>query len=114
MDIDPHRPSGLFPTGPPRRRYREPHPVRAGGVLSGLAGGAGWLLLFTLLGGDLPSRVWWAVAAGGVAWLVAIGLARYGDRGVAVGLALATGAGWAVAAGLVALSWAITGDWPLW
>lgn len=115
MGVDPHPPSGLFPTGPPRPTYREPHPVRAGGVLAGLAGGAAWLLLFTRLGsGSLASYVWWAVAAGGVAWLVAFGLARYGDRGVAVGVALATGAGWTVAGGAVTLSWVITGDWPLW
>lgn len=106
--------SGLFPSGPPRPSYREPHPVRAGGLLAGLAGGASWLLLFALLGRDLSGRVWWVVAAGGVAWLVALGLARYGDRGVAVGVAVATGAGWTVAAGAVALSWAVTGDWPLW
>jgi hypothetical protein len=110
----PVQPSGLFPTGPPRRTYREPHPVRTGGVLGGLAAGSGWLLLFTLLGDDLPGRVWWAVATGGAAWLVAVGLARHGDRGAAVGVALATGAGWTVAGGLVALSWALTGDWPLW
>lgn len=113
MVADPP-PSGLFPTGPPRRTYREPHPVRAAGVVAGLGAGSGWLLLFTLLDGDLPGRVWWAVAAGGLAWLAALALARYGDRGVAVGVAVAVGAGWAVAGGLVARHWAVTGDWPLW
>jgi len=110
----PYQPSGLFPSGPPRRSYREPHPVRTGPVLAGVAAGAGWLLLFSLLGSDLASRVWWAVASGGAAWLAAVGLARYGDRGAAVGVALATGAGWTVAGAAVALSWAATGDWPLW
>jgi hypothetical protein len=117
MGPDPHppsQPSGLFPTGPPRRTYREPHPVRARAVLAGLAAGAGWLLLFSSLGSDLASQVWWAVASGGAAWLGALGLARYGDRGAAVGVTLATGAGWTVAGGAVALSWASTGDWPLW
>lgn len=114
MGIDPTPPSGLFPTGPPRQTYREPHPVRPRALLVGLAAGAGWLLLFALLGSDLASHVWWLVAAGGAAWLVAIGLGRYGDRGAAVGVALAVGAGWTVAGGLVALSWAIDGDWPLW
>jgi hypothetical protein len=110
----PAAPSGLFPTGPPRRTYREPHPVRAGGVLAGLAGGWLWLLLFTLLGTGLASHVWWVVAAGGAAWGGSTALARYGDRGVAVGAAVATGTGWTVAAGAVALHWALTGDWPLW
>jgi hypothetical protein len=106
--------SGLFPAGPPRPSYREPHPVRAGGVLAGLGAGAAWLFLFALLGADLAGHVWWTVAAGAAAWVAALGLARYGDRGVAVGVAAATGAGWAVAGGAVAVHWGVTGDWPLW
>lgn len=114
MGIYPTPPSGLFPTGPPRRTYREPHPVRSRAVLLGLAAGAGWLLLFALLGSDLPSRVWWVVGAGAAAWSVAFWLARYGDRGAAVGVALAIGAGWTVVGGSVVVSWAANGDWPLW
>jgi uncharacterized membrane protein YccC len=106
--------SGLFPAGPPRPTYREPHPVRARGVLAGLGAGAGWLLLFMLLGNDLPGRVWWTVGAGGAAWLAALALVRYGDRGVAVGVAAVTGLGWTVAGGAVAVHWGVTGDWPLW
>jgi hypothetical protein len=106
--------SGLFPSGPPRPSYREPHPVRVRGVLVGLAAGTGWLLLFALLGGDPRARVWWTVASGGAAWLAALVLARYGDRGAAVGVAVAVGLGWAVTGAVVALSWAVTGDWPLW
>jgi hypothetical protein len=108
-------PSGLFPTGrPPRPAYREPHPVRTGAVIAGLAAGTGWLLLFALLGGDLRGRIWWVVAAGALAWLVALVLARYGDRGVAVGVTIAVGAGWTVTAGLVALYLTVTGNFPLW
>jgi len=106
--------SGLFPSGPPRPTYREPHPVRARGVLVGLGAAAGWLLLFGLLGDDLASRMWWTVAAGAAGWLAALALARAGDRGAAVGVAAVTGVGWAVAGGVVAVHWAVTGDWPLW
>jgi hypothetical protein len=106
--------SGLFPAGPPRPSYREPHPVRGLAVLAGLGGATCWLVLFALLGGDLRGQVWWTVAAGGVAWLAALALARYGDRGVAVGVTVATGVAWAVAGGAVAVHWGFTGDWPLW
>lgn len=88
--------------------------MRAGGVLAGVAGGGCWLGLFVLLGHDLPSRVWWTVAAGALAWLVALVLSRYGDRGVAVGVAVAAGCGWVAAGGAVALYWSVTSDWPLW
>lgn len=107
-------PSGLFPAGPPRRTYREPHPVRPPAVLAGAGAGAVWLGLFALLGSDLRSHLWWVAAAGAVAWVAALALGWYGDRGVAVGLALVTGVVWAVAGGLVAASWLVTADWPLW
>lgn len=108
-------PSGLFPSGPPRRTYREPYPVRRLLVLAGFGAGGGWMLLLGAVGGDsLAARGWWTVGAGGVAWAVALVLARYGDRGVAVGVALAGGAGWTVVAGMVALYWMATGDFPLW
>jgi hypothetical protein len=107
-------PSGLFPAGPPRPRFTEPHPVRTAGVVAGLAAGAVWMALFALLGSGVRSHVWWTVVAGAVAWLTAWTLARYGDRGAAVGVALAVGAGWTGAAGVVALYWSVTGAWPLW
>lgn len=111
---DQRTPSGLFPGEPPRPTYREPYPVRAGAVLAGFGAAAGWLGLFALLGADLRGRLWWTVVAGGVAWLASLALARSGDRGVAVGVALATGAGWSLVGGLVALHWWVGGDWPLW
>lgn len=107
-------PSGLFPSGPPRRTYREPHPVRPLPVLAGFGAAAAWILLFGAVGGGLAARGWWTVGAGGVAWAAALVLARYGDRGVAVGVALAGGAGWTVVVGMVALYWMATGDFPLW
>lgn len=111
---DTHPPSGLFPAGPRRPRYREPHPVRATGVLLGLAAGSLWFLLFGLLGTTPAGYGWWTLAAGVTAWAAVTVLARYGDRGVAVGVALATAAGWSVAATAVVLIWTVTGDWPLW
>lgn len=88
--------------------------MRGLAVLAGLAGATCWLVLFSLLGTGLPDQVWWTFAAGCVAWLAALLLVRYGDRGVAVGVAVVTGLGWAVAGGAVAVHWGFTGDWPLW
>jgi hypothetical protein len=107
-------PSGLFPSGPARPTYREPHPVRGPAVAAGLTGTAAWLLVFGLLGGDLAGFVWWTVIAGLAAWLVALVLLRHGDRGVAAGITITTALGWSIAATAVAVRWAATGDWPLW
>lgn len=107
-------PAAMAPTGPPRPRYREPHPVRARGLLAGIGAATGWLLLFGLLGGGLPGYLWYTFLAGLVAWLLAALLVRLGDRGVAVGVAMTTAVGWSVAAGVAAVQWAFTGDWPMW
>ncbi|MFG1799346.1 hypothetical protein ACGFI4_04110 [Micromonospora carbonacea] len=108
-------PSGLFPSGPPSRpTWREPHPVTGSAVASGAAVTAAWLVLFALLGRDVPGYAWWTVVAGGLAWAAALALARHGDRGVATGVAIVTAGGWSVAAAVVAVTWATTGDWPLW
>jgi hypothetical protein len=88
--------------------------VRSGRVLAGFAAGAGWTALFALLGSDLASHVWWTAVAGAAAWLAALALARYGDRGAAVGLAVAVAVAWVAGAGTVTLYWSVTGDWPLW
>lgn len=107
-------PSGLFPSGPPRPSYREPHPVRAGAFLVGLAAGALWLLLFGLLGADLGGYAWWTVLGGALAWLASWVMVRFGDRGVGAGLSISTAAAWSIAAMAVAVRWATAGDWPLW
>ena len=106
-------PSGLFPSGPPRPTYREPHPVRGGAVAAGFGVGARWMLLFGVLGTSIASYGWWTILAGAVAWGVALLLARLGDRGVAVGVAIATGVAWAVAVLVIEVTWAVRG-WPLW
>lgn len=105
-------PSGLFPSSP-RPAYREPHPVRIGAVLAGAGVAAIWLLLFGLLGRSAQSYVWLTVLASAAACLAALALARFGDRGVAVGVALATSVGLGIAVVLVVQRWATTG-WPLW
>ncbi len=107
-------PTALSPGGPARPRYREPHPVGAGGLFAGLAAGAAWLALFGALGRDLNGYAWWTVIAAVTAWTVAVVLARIGDRGAAVGVAITAGIGWAIAAGYVAARWIDTNDWPMW
>jgi hypothetical protein len=107
-------PSGLFPSGPPRPTYREPHPVQGAQVAAGLGAATLWMLMFGLLAGGLRGYAWWTVFAGALAWLVALALARLGDRGVAVGVAIATGLALSVAAVAVAVRWAEIGDWPMW
>jgi hypothetical protein len=97
-----------------RPTYREPLPARGAAVAAGLSATAAWLLVFGLLGRDLAGYAWWTVAAGSVAWLVALLLTRHGDRGVAAGIAISTSLGWAIAATAVAVRWAMTENWPLW
>lgn len=110
-----HTPSGLFPAGPPPRpTYREPHPVRAGGLAAGGVGAVAWLLLLGLLGDDLSGYVWWTLLAGALAWVAALVLVKAGDRGVAAAVAVVTAVGWSIAAVAVAVRWGQTGDWPLW
>jgi hypothetical protein len=106
-------PSGLFPSGPPRPIYREPLPVRLTAVSLGVAAGAFWMMLFGLVATNARGYAWTTIAAGALAWLVALVLARLGDRGVAVGVALATTLGVAIAALVVIVRW-VGGDWLLW
>ena len=111
--METRAPSGLFPSGPPRPVFREPHPVRLGAVLAGAGAAAAWLLLVGLLATTLRSYVWLTLAAAGLAWAVAVLLLRFGDRGVATGVGLATSFGAAVAVSLVVVRWVAVG-WPLW
>ncbi|MEU7983005.1 hypothetical protein AB0B63_31310 [Micromonospora sp. NPDC049081] len=111
----PYAASGLFPSGPPRRpTWREPHPVTGAAVASGGALAAAWLVLFGLLGRDVASYAWWTVIAGALAWLAALALVRYGDRGAGTGVAIVTAGGWSIAFGIVVVRWATSADWPMW
>ena len=109
----PREPSGLFP-GTPRPHYREPYAIGAGPVLAGLGAGLLWIVLFGALGRDLVGYAWWTLVAAVSAWLVALVLARIGDRGVAVGVAASSGLGWAIATAFVVARWITTSDWPMW
>jgi hypothetical protein len=106
-------PSGLFP-GPSRPTYREPFPVNAGPLLAGVGAGVAWLTLFGALGRDLASYAWWTVLAAVTAWAVALIMTLIGDRGAAVGVALASGIGLSIAMAFVGSRWITTQDWPLW
>ncbi|WNM42986.1 hypothetical protein RMN56_12660 [Micromonospora halotolerans] len=97
-----------------RPSYREPYPVTGAGVAAGAVTAFVWLLLFGLLGRDVPGYAWWTLLAGGLAWLASVVLVRLGDRGVATGVAIVTAGGWSIAAAVVAVRWAQSGDWPLW
>jgi hypothetical protein len=107
-------PSGLFPGLPPRPVYREPHPVAAAPVLSGLGCTLLWFGLFGGLAHDLAGYAWWTVVAAITAWAVALVLTVLGDRGVAVGIAIASGLGLSIAMAFVGARWITTYDWPLW
>jgi hypothetical protein len=106
-------PSGLFPSGPPRPVYREPAPVRMGATTLGVAAGSLWMLLFGLVSTSTTGYAWSTIIAGVLGAGAAVLLARYGDRGVAVGAALSVGFGLAIAAVVVIANWA-GGHWLLW
>ena len=95
-----------------RPQYREPHPVRMQAVTIG-ACAALWYLLCGLMASGARSYAWWTIAGGLTAWLVAIGLTRAGDRGVAVGVAAVSGVAAAIVGILVTIRW-IGGTWILW
>ncbi len=106
-------PGGLIPSGPPRPVYREPLPARLGPAAAGAASAALWMLLFGLLATTARSYAWLTFGAGAAAWLCAAVLARFGDRGVAVGIAVSAAVGVAVAAIVVTVRW-VGGNWLLW
>jgi hypothetical protein len=106
-------PGGLIPAGPPRPIYREPLPARFGPIMAG-AGVAGlWLLLFGLLATTARGYAWLTFGSGAVAWLAALVLARFGDRGVAIGVAISAAVGVAIAGIVVTAAWS-QGHWLLW
>ena len=79
----------------------------------GAGSGALWILLFGLLGTTARGYLWLTFGSGAAAWLSALVLARFGDRGVAVGIALTTAIGVAIAGIVVVARWA-GGQWLLW
>ncbi|MGH3731654.1 MAG: hypothetical protein ACRDTU_23345, partial [Micromonosporaceae bacterium] len=96
-------PYGGYFRRPPRPTYREPHPVRGAAVWAGV--GATfvwflfWILAFASIAWNARSYAWSTIIAGLAAWGVAAALGRYGDRGVAVGVAATS----AVAVGIAGL-----------
>jgi hypothetical protein len=106
-------PSGLFPSGPRRPTFREPHPIQLGALFAGAAIAAAWLFAFGLLASSATSFIWLTFGASVVAWVVAAVLTVIGDRGAAVGVALATALGMAIATAVLIERWATSG-WPLW
>jgi hypothetical protein len=105
-----------------RPHWREPHPVRVGPVAAGSVLSGLWVLLWLLAyarstGETLPTGAgfaWVTLAASTIGAVAAALLARYGDRGAAVGVAAVAG----TAAGVTGLSCELylllTGDWILW
>jgi hypothetical protein len=81
--------------------------------MAGAGVAAGWLLLIGLLASSARMYAWLTIGAAAVAGVVAGLLARSGDRGVAVGVAVSTGFGLAIAMSVVVQRWIVTG-WPLW
>src|SRR5256714_673118 len=106
-------PGGVFPSGPPRPIYREPTPVSSGALAIGAGSAALWMLLFGLLATTARSYAWLSFGAGAAAWLSALVLSRFGDRGVAAGVALSSAVGVAIAGIVVTVRWA-GGHWLLW
>jgi hypothetical protein len=82
-------------------------------VAAGFGAGALWMLLFGLVASTAREYSWWTISAALAGWLAALGLARFGDRGVAVGVAVASGLGAAIA-GSVVFAQFIGGHWALW
>jgi hypothetical protein len=112
-DFAGRRPSGLFPDRS-RPTYREPHQAGGAPIAIGVLAGTVWMALLGVLGTSARSYLWWTVAAGVLGWAAALLLARLGDRGVAVGVALACAIGVAIGFVVVTLHWATDGYWLLW
>jgi hypothetical protein len=82
--------------------------------MAGIGATVVWFALFGSIGRDLLSYAWWTVVAAVAAWIVSTVLALFGDRGVAVGVAVTSSLGLSIAAGFVTHRWIATEDWPLW
>ncbi len=82
-------------------------------VAAGTGAGLLWILLAGVLAHSARGYVWATVLAGVIGAAVSMVLARFGDRGVAVGVALASGFGVAIAMTVVIARW-LAGQWLLW
>jgi hypothetical protein len=111
--VQPHAPSGLFPSVRHRPTFREPHPIAVPSAIVGAGLALAWQVLFAVFASSLRAVFWRTVAAAVIAWAVAALLLRFGGRGAAVGVALAAAVGGCVAAVIVAVRWLSVG-WPLW
>ncbi|HEU5128958.1 MAG TPA: hypothetical protein VFU12_13290 [Glycomyces sp.] len=101
------------PSGRPH--WREPHPVRVGAVAAGSALTALWVLLWLLAFARTGTGfAWVTLTASTIATVVAAVLARYGDRGAAVGVAAVAGTAAGVTGLAVELYLLLTGNWILW
>jgi hypothetical protein len=98
---------------PARPTYREASPVRSGRVWAGLGVGSLWMLLFGIQAGTIRAYAWLTIVAAVLALVVAAVLARFGDRGVAVGVAVSSGLGLTLA-GIFGAVLAFEGHWILW
>jgi hypothetical protein len=82
--------------------------VAAGALVASL-----WMLLFALLSSGIRGYLWLSLSAGFSVAAAAAVLAKFGDRGVAVGAAVAASFGVSVAM-VVLVSRAFAGEWLLW
>lgn len=84
-----------------------------GHVVLGFVVGLLWMALIGAQAISFRGYGWATLVGGLIAGAVAGALVRFGDRGVAVGVAGASGLGIAVAAVMVIVRWSSSG-WPLW
>lgn len=111
-----------LPSRDGRPRWREPHPIRVGPVAAGSALCALWVLLWLLAYANGSGRepvtgtgfAWVTLAASTIGAVAAALLARYGDRGAAVGVAAVAGTAAGVTGLTCELYLLLTGDWILW
>lgn len=98
---------------PSRPYYREPHPIRARSVWAGIGSTVVWFGMFAAISWSARAYAWSTVVAAVLALLAAVALLRFGDRGVAVGVAATAGCCLGIA-GIVTVVSAFSGHWLLW
>jgi hypothetical protein len=83
-----------------------------GAIMAGGGATAVWALLIGVLSSSAREYILLSILGSLVPWFGAWALARFGDRGAAVGVAVVAGLVLAVAMGLTLQRW-ITAGWPL-